>query len=118
MTRGHPKSVTVNSQPDRSGATAAARLRGTAVTLAAAERSSGRRSCARCRGRCGHCSVRLARCGLLQHPIFRKPTFTPQLHVLAGHPDLIAAAAVAPIGEAELAVLRFPGAFTSGAHFE
>src|SRR3954453_21404960 len=40
-TSGQPNGDTVSSQPDRSGATAEARLRGTAVTLAAAGRSSG-----------------------------------------------------------------------------
>ena len=41
-TSGHPNGPKPSSQPDRSGAAAEARLRGTDVTLAAPGRSSGR----------------------------------------------------------------------------
>src|SRR6188472_1160974 len=41
MTSGHPNVVRANIQPARIGGTAEARLRGTAVTLAAAGRSAG-----------------------------------------------------------------------------
>jgi hypothetical protein len=41
MTRGQPNGLTARREPDRSGAMALARLRGTAVRLAAAGRSSG-----------------------------------------------------------------------------
>src|SRR5215212_7013014 len=41
MTNGHPKAERVSSQPENRGLRAAARLRGTAVTLAAAGRSAG-----------------------------------------------------------------------------
>src|SRR3954464_4138078 len=75
-------------------------------------------SCPGWPGDWNHASVSLARRGSLQHAIFRKPAFAPQLHALARDPDLIAAARLARVGHAELVLFDFPGAFSGGSHLK